>query len=84
MHTTNTTNMVTGFQGSNHLTRALGAQAEAADAALAAARAELEAAAREDISPSRAQAAQKRIAALEEECGRQLVWRSHSRFAQIA
>ncbi len=51
-------------------------QTEAADAALAAARAELEAAAREDISPSRAQAAQKRIAALEAECGRQQVRRT--------
>ncbi len=45
-------------------------QAEAAEAALAAARAELEAAARDDISPSRTQAARERIAALEADCCR--------------
>lgn len=45
-------------------------QAETAEAALAAARAELEAAARDDISPSRTQAARERIAALEADCCR--------------
>ncbi len=45
-------------------------QAVAAESALAAARAQLEAAARDDISPSRSQAARQRIAALEAERAR--------------
>jgi hypothetical protein len=54
-------------------------QAAAAESALAAARAQLEAAARDDISPSRAQAARQRIAALEAERARLQVLRRRVR-----